>query len=59
MYCDHEEPDTKVIYYASKIPSGLRTVVIKIADTDVVVNAIHHSPNIHSELLILWGTKES
>ena len=58
MYCDHEEPDTKVIYYASKIPSGLRTVVIKIADTDVVVNAVHHSPNIHSELLILWGTKE-
>lgn len=58
LYCDHEEPDTKVIYYSSQMPLGLDTVVIKIADTDVVINAIHHSSNVAPEILILWGTKE-
>ena len=37
---------------------GLDSVVIKIADIDVVVNAVYHTPTIRSEMLIWWGTRQ-
>ena len=59
FYCDHEEPDTKVIFYASKMDQSLDSAVIKVADTDVVVNAIYHTPNVNAEIVILWGTADN
>ena len=48
-----------MLCYSCKMPLGIDAVVIKISDTDVVVNAVHHSPSVKTEMLILWGTKEN
>ena len=54
--CSHEEADTRILHHVAHCAHGLRKLLIRTVDTDVVVLAIGHFPALrHDELWVRFG----
>ena len=52
---DQEEADTRMIFHAVFASScGLKTIVVRSPDTDVLVLLLHHRPSIKATKLYFW-----
>ena len=54
--CSHEEADTRILLHVAHCAQGLRKLLIRTVDTDVVVLAIGHFPAFRlDELWVRFG----